>query len=127
MFEERITRRDALKKAAYMTPVILTFLAAPSFASGGSGRDERHEEDERDEEYEGEGKEVAVAAMEKEEGGGSGIMKETKDVIKSNLAGGSKRAKVRRNSPVLVESQALHKRIQIGHSAINEHHRLVSF
>lgn len=48
MFEERITRRDALKKAAYITPVILTFLAAPSFASGGSGRDERHEEDERD-------------------------------------------------------------------------------
>jgi hypothetical protein len=47
MFEERITRRDALKKAAYITPVILTFLAAPSFASGGSGRDERYEEDER--------------------------------------------------------------------------------
>jgi hypothetical protein len=43
MFEERITRRDALKKAAYITPVILTFLAAPSFASGGSGRDERDE------------------------------------------------------------------------------------
>ena len=48
MFEEHITRRDVLKKAAYITPVILTFLAAPSFASGGSGRDERHEEDERD-------------------------------------------------------------------------------
>ena len=43
MFEERITRRDALKKAAYMTPVILTFLAAPSFSSGGSGRDDRDE------------------------------------------------------------------------------------
>jgi|SoiMethySBSTD1v2_1073268.scaffolds.fasta_scaffold3380100_1 hypothetical protein len=58
MFEERITRRDALKKAAYMTPVILTFLAAPSFASGGSGsgRDERHEEYEGHEEYEREGK-----------------------------------------------------------------------
>jgi hypothetical protein len=40
MSEERLTRRDALKKAAYMTPVILTFLAAPAFASGGSGRDE---------------------------------------------------------------------------------------
>jgi hypothetical protein len=52
MFEERMTRRDALKKAAYITPVVLTFLAAPSFASGGSGRDERnegHEEDERGE------------------------------------------------------------------------------
>jgi hypothetical protein len=47
MFEERITRRDVLKKAAYITPVILTFLAAPSFASGGSGRDERDERDER--------------------------------------------------------------------------------
>jgi hypothetical protein len=35
MFEERITRRDILKKAAYVTPVVLTFLAAPSFASGG--------------------------------------------------------------------------------------------
>jgi hypothetical protein len=49
MFEERITRRDVLKKAAYITPVILTFLAAPSFASGGSGRDERDERDGRDE------------------------------------------------------------------------------
>ena len=43
MFEERTTRRDALKKAVYITPVILTFLAAPSFASGGSGTDERNE------------------------------------------------------------------------------------
>ena len=51
-----------------------------------------------------------MAAMEKEEGGGSGIMKETKDVIKNNLAGGSKRAKIRRNSSLLVESQALHKK-----------------
>jgi hypothetical protein len=41
MFEEHITRRDLIKKAAYMTPVILTLLAAPSFASGGSGRDQR--------------------------------------------------------------------------------------
>ena len=49
MFEERITRRDVLKKASYITPVILTFLAAPSFASGGSGRDERDERDEGDE------------------------------------------------------------------------------
>ena len=47
MFEERITRRDVLKKAAYVTPVVLTFLAAPSFASGGSGRDERDERKER--------------------------------------------------------------------------------
>jgi hypothetical protein len=56
MFEERITRRDALKKAAYITPVILTFLAAPSFASGGSGRHERNQEYERDETGGGNGK-----------------------------------------------------------------------
>jgi hypothetical protein len=57
MFEERITRREALKKAAYMTPVIVTFLAAPSFASGGSGANERYEEYERgDEEYGSNGK-----------------------------------------------------------------------
>jgi hypothetical protein len=56
MFEERITRRDVLKKAAYITPVILTFLAAPSFASGGSGRDERDEGDERDKRGGGNGK-----------------------------------------------------------------------
>jgi len=51
MFEERMTRRDALKKAAYITPVILTFLAAPSFASGGSGTGEGHERYERYERY----------------------------------------------------------------------------
>ena len=56
MFEERITRRDVLKKAAYITPVILTFLAAPSFASGGSGRDGRDGRDERDERGGGNGK-----------------------------------------------------------------------
>jgi hypothetical protein len=45
MSEKRITRRNVIKKAAYITPVILTFLAAPSFASGGSGRDQRDESD----------------------------------------------------------------------------------
>jgi len=44
MSEEGITRRDVIKRATYMTPVILTFLAAPAFASGGSGRDETSEE-----------------------------------------------------------------------------------
>ena len=48
MFEESITRREIIKKAAYITPVILTLLAAPSFASGGSGRDERDGRDGRD-------------------------------------------------------------------------------
>jgi hypothetical protein len=47
MSEERITRREIIKKTAYITPVILTLLAAPSFASGGSGRDERKERRER--------------------------------------------------------------------------------
>jgi hypothetical protein len=47
MSEERINRRDVIKKAAYMAPVILTFLAAPSFASGGSGSNERYERHEK--------------------------------------------------------------------------------
>jgi hypothetical protein len=65
MSEERITRRDALKKAAYITPVILTFLAAPAFASGGSGGDERRDEGKYEGRYDGgyegnyEGSEVA--------------------------------------------------------------------
>lgn len=59
MSEERLTRRDVLKKAAYMTPVILTFLAAPAFASGGSGREEKSEAygyDGYDERVQGNGK-----------------------------------------------------------------------
>jgi hypothetical protein len=53
MSDERITRRDAIKRVAYMTPVILTFLAAPAFASGGSGRDERQDEAKYDAKYGG--------------------------------------------------------------------------
>jgi len=45
MFEERMTRRDVIKKLAYVTPVILTLMAAPSFASGGSGNDQRDNND----------------------------------------------------------------------------------
>ena len=37
MFEERMTRRDIIKKAAYITPIILTMSANFSFASAGSG------------------------------------------------------------------------------------------
>jgi hypothetical protein len=37
MSEERLTRREVLKKAAYVTPVILTLKANFSFASAGSG------------------------------------------------------------------------------------------
>jgi hypothetical protein len=45
MSEERMTRRDVIKKVAYITPVILTLMAAPSFASGGSGNDQRDNND----------------------------------------------------------------------------------
>jgi hypothetical protein len=37
MSEERTTRRELLKKAAYIAPVILTVQANFSFASAGSG------------------------------------------------------------------------------------------
>jgi hypothetical protein len=36
--EARLTRRDVIKKAAYLTPAVVTLLVAPSFASSGSGR-----------------------------------------------------------------------------------------
>jgi hypothetical protein len=50
MSEERITRREAIKRAAYTAPVILTIVAAPSFASGGSGnyRDKKDGKEKRD-------------------------------------------------------------------------------
>lgn len=37
MSEERITRRDVIKKAAYIAPIIFTIPANFSFASAGSG------------------------------------------------------------------------------------------
>ncbi len=37
MKEKRLTRRELIKKAAYVTPAILTLAALPSFASVGSG------------------------------------------------------------------------------------------
>ena len=37
MSDERITRREVLKKAAYVTPMILTMKANFAFASAGSG------------------------------------------------------------------------------------------
>ena len=42
MSEKRLTRREAIKKAAYITPVILTLAALPSFASTGSGNGGGH-------------------------------------------------------------------------------------
>ena len=35
---EKITRREIIKRAAYIAPVILTLTAVPAFASGGSGK-----------------------------------------------------------------------------------------
>ena len=34
--DARISRRDVIKKAAYLTPAVVTLLVAPSFASSGS-------------------------------------------------------------------------------------------
>ncbi len=34
---EKITRREVIKRAAYITPAILTLTAVPAFAKGGSG------------------------------------------------------------------------------------------
>ena len=35
------TRREVLQKAAFVAPVVLTLAAVPSFASAGSGGDEK--------------------------------------------------------------------------------------
>ena len=37
MAEEQISKRELLKKAAYIAPAILTLKAVPSFAKNGSG------------------------------------------------------------------------------------------
>ncbi len=41
MDEQTPTRRDVLKTALYVTPIILTLVAAPSFAQAGSGSTKR--------------------------------------------------------------------------------------
>jgi hypothetical protein len=35
--DEKFTRREVMKRAAYIAPAILTLAAMPSFAQGGSG------------------------------------------------------------------------------------------
>jgi len=40
MTEKQISKRELLKKAAYVAPAILTLKAVPSFASNGSGLNE---------------------------------------------------------------------------------------
>jgi len=37
MSEEKPTRREIIKKAAYVVPLILTLVAVPAFAQVGSG------------------------------------------------------------------------------------------
>ena len=44
MANEQTSRREVLKKAAYVTPVILTLQATPSFASNGSVLEEKDKE-----------------------------------------------------------------------------------
>ena len=44
MTEKQISKRELLKKAAYVAPAILTLNAVPSFASSGSGLSEKEEE-----------------------------------------------------------------------------------
>ena len=41
MTEEQISKRELLKKAAYIAPVILTLKAVPSFAANGSDLKEK--------------------------------------------------------------------------------------
>lgn len=41
MTEEQISKRELLKKAAYIAPAILTLKAVPSFAKNGSGLNEK--------------------------------------------------------------------------------------
>lgn len=45
---DQITRRELIKRTAYLTPVILTLRVAPAFASSGSGSDSWHQEKEYD-------------------------------------------------------------------------------
>jgi hypothetical protein len=44
MTDEQSSRREVLKKAAYVTPAILTLKAIPSFASNGSGLTDAEQE-----------------------------------------------------------------------------------
>ena len=45
MTDEQSSRREVLKKAAYVAPAILTLTVVPSFASNGSGTIEEKEKD----------------------------------------------------------------------------------
>jgi hypothetical protein len=45
---EKETRREILKKAVYVAPVVLTLTASPAFARGGSGRPHGRDKDDND-------------------------------------------------------------------------------
>jgi hypothetical protein len=47
MTNEQLSKRDLLKKAAYVAPAILTLKAVPSFASNGSSLTEQEREKEK--------------------------------------------------------------------------------
>jgi len=47
MTDEQLSKRDLLKKAAYVAPAILTLKAVPSFASNGSSLTEQEREKEK--------------------------------------------------------------------------------
>lgn len=46
IMSEKITRREVIKRAAYMAPVILTLSAVPAFAKGGSGGEDKNKDKE---------------------------------------------------------------------------------
>jgi hypothetical protein len=52
MSEQRVTRREIIKKAAYLAPIVLTVQANFSFASAGSGdytdNDEKDKKEKKD-------------------------------------------------------------------------------
>jgi len=45
VLEKQVSRREVIKTAAYMTPVILTLAAVPSFAARGSHEPKKLKED----------------------------------------------------------------------------------
>lgn len=40
---EKITRRDVIKRAAYIAPVIMSLKVSPSYATSGSGNGNHHD------------------------------------------------------------------------------------
>ena len=48
MAEQHSTRREVVRKAVYMAPIIVTLPAVLSFASAGSGNDYDHKDKDKD-------------------------------------------------------------------------------